>query len=121
MRTKAKRVRKQQSLGDEIIEGLKEALAFERGQKTRAIVRRVPVTARKAAARPAPDFTRQRVTKLRKRLGVSQPVFAQALNVSAETVKAWEQGKNAPGGPAARLLEIAESYPEVVLASVRPR
>ena len=32
---------------------------------------------------------------------------------------AWKQGKNTPGRPAARLLEIAESHPEVVLASVR--
>ena len=121
MKSKAKRSRKRPSLGEEIIEGLTEALAFERGERTGAVVRRVHVTARKAAARPAPDFTRQRVARLRKRLGVSQPVFAQALNVSPETVKAWEQGKNAPGGPAARLLEIAESHPEVVLASVRAR
>ena len=121
MKTKSKRVRRRQTLGEEIVEGLTEALAFERGQKTRAVVRRVPVTARKAAAQPAPDFTRQRVARLRKQLGISQPVFAQVLNVSPETVKAWEQGKNAPGGPAARLLEIAESHPEVVLASVRAR
>jgi putative transcriptional regulator len=121
MKTKSKRVRRRQTLGEEIIEGLTEALAFERGEKTRAVVRRVPVTARKAEAKPAPDFSKQRVARLRKQLGISQPVFAQVLNVSPETVKSWEQGKNAPGGPAARLLEIAESHPEVVLASVRAR
>ena len=121
MKRKGKRVRARQTLGEEIIEGLTEALAFERGDKTRVVVRRVPVTAKKAAAKPAPDFTRRRVMRLRKQLGISQPVFAQVLNVSPETVKAWEQGKNTPGGPAARLLEIAESHPEVVLASVRAR
>ena len=121
MKSKGKRVRARQTLGEDIIEGLNEALAFERGEKTRAVVRRVPVTAKKAAAQPAPDFTRRRVVRLRKQLGISQPVFAQVLNVSPETVKAWEQGKNTPGGPAARLLEIAESHPEVVLASVRAR
>jgi hypothetical protein len=31
------------------------------------------------------------------------------------------EGLNTPGGPAARLLQIAESHPEVVLASVRER
>jgi putative transcriptional regulator len=57
----------------------------------------------------------------RKRLGVSQPVFARTLNVSTETVKAWEQGKNTPGGPAARLLEITEAYPEVMVKYVREK
>jgi len=45
---------------------------------------------------------------------LSQPVFAHLLNVSPETVKSWEQGKNYPAGAAARLLQVAVKHPEIV-------
>ncbi len=67
-------------------------------------VRRVVV------ARP-PGFDPTTVRAIRDRLGMSQAVFAAALNVSRETVRAWEQGKNAPGGSASRLLEFAARSP----------
>jgi len=79
MKTKSKRAQSQRTLGEEIIEGLTEALAFERGEKTRSVVRRVPVTARSAAAHPAPNFTRQRVARLRKQLGISQRVCCVSI------------------------------------------
>ena len=47
------------------------------------------------------------------RLGLKQRQFADVLNVSDKTVKAWEQGINPPSGPALRLLQIAELHPEV--------
>jgi len=100
-----------------IIQGLREALAYERGDVG---VGRV-LTARRATATPAPEFTSDRVIVLRKKLGISQPVFARALNVSDDTVRGWEQGRNAPGGAAARLLEIAEEHPNIVLAKVSGR
>ena len=81
-----------------IIEGLAEALAYERGDTS---VGRV-LTSRRATGVPAPDFAKDRVIGLRRRLGVSQPVFARALNVSDDTVRGWEQGRNAPGGATAR-------------------
>jgi putative transcriptional regulator len=52
---------------------------------------------------------------------LSQPVFAAALNVSAETIRAWEQGKREPDGPTLRLLEVAEQHPEVFLDKLRKR
>ncbi|CAA9567620.1 MAG: hypothetical protein AVDCRST_MAG88-2035 [uncultured Thermomicrobiales bacterium] len=55
---------------------------------------------------------------MRARLGVSQPFFAAALNVSPGTVKAWERGARTPDGPTRRLLEIAEEHPEAFLAKV---
>ena len=54
-------------------------------------------------------------------MALSQPIFAAALNVSPETVRAWEQGKREPDGPTLRLLEVAEQHPEVLLKRVRPR
>jgi putative transcriptional regulator len=52
---------------------------------------------------------------------LSQPVFAAALNVSPETIRAWEQGKREPDGPTLRLLEVAEQHPEVFLGKIRKR
>jgi putative transcriptional regulator len=54
-------------------------------------------------------------------MDLSQPVFAAALNVSPETVRAWEQGKREPEGPTLRLLEIAEHHSEVFLQRVHLR
>ena len=100
-----------------IIAGLEDAIAFERGDRDAGRV----LTARLVAASPAPPFTRDRVIDLRHRLGISQPVFAQALNVSGDTVRGWEQGRNPPSGAAARLLELVEEDPNLVLRKVSGR
>lgn len=64
---------------------------------------------------PPPEaYDAARIHRVRVRLGLTQQHFANALNVSDKTVKAWEQGINAPGGPALRLLQIAEQQPEVL-------
>lgn len=109
------------SIGRQIIEGLHEAIAYERGELHGASVRRVAVTARTATVEPAPRYRGGRIAKLRDRLGLSQPVFAQVLNVSPETVRSWEQGKRSPEGAALRLLQVAERHPEVILENVRRR
>ena len=44
-----------------------------------------------------------------------------ALNVSAETVRAWEQGKREPDGAALRLLQITEQHPEWIMETVSIR
>ncbi len=107
--------------GDRIIGALKEALAIERGEAAAVRETRRLVTARGASAAPAPEYSAREVKKLRSQLELSQAVFAQVMNVSAETVRAWEQGKNPPSGPAARLLEVAGQHPEWLLKSVEAR
>jgi len=54
-------------------------------------------------------------------LALSQTVFAKALNVSAETVRSWEQEKRVPEGAALRLLQVADRHPEVILENVERR
>lgn len=107
-------------IGREIIAGLREALAFERGADTGARFRIAPISARRADAEPAPEFTARDVAAIRGKLGVSQTVFARLLNVSASTTRSWEQGINAPGGAASRLLQVARSDPDALLRYVRP-
>jgi len=107
--------------GGRIVGALREALAIERGETAAPSVSRHIVTARAAGAAPAPEYSAGDVKDLRYRLELSQPVFAQLMNVSPETVRAWEQGKNPPSGAAARLLELASSHPEWLLKSVEVR
>ena len=105
----------------QIIAGLKEAVAFERGELTGVKVRNVARTARTATASPAPSITAKQIAKLREQLHLSQPVFARALNVSADTVRAWEQRKRVPDGAAVRLLDIAKRHPNIILEMIRER
>jgi putative transcriptional regulator len=108
------------TFGARLIKSMRQAVAIERGELKPGLVRRYPITARQAAAMPAPNLSADDVRTIRDRLDLSQPVFASALNVSAETVKAWEQGKKRPSGPAARLLQIVELHPSVLNNTLRP-
>lgn len=105
-------------IGAEIIAGLEEAIAFEAGETVDAAFRAAPVSARHATVTPAPEFSAKQIVALRKRMGLSQPVFALALNVSPETEKAWEQGKFAPSGSVKRLLQIASRRPATLLEGI---
>jgi len=46
--------------------------------------------------------------------GLSQAQFAKRIGVSVRTLQEWEQGRKRPSGPAAALLRIVASRPEVV-------
>lgn len=54
------------------------------------------------------EFTPAQVRNLRLKYNLSQPVFAQYLNVSDKLVKKWEQGDSSPKGAALKMLSIAE-------------
>ncbi|MDO8806237.1 MAG: transcriptional regulator [Elusimicrobiota bacterium] len=93
-------------LGQELIFGLKEAVAHAHGaKKLRKTTLEIPA--------PARLWRKEQIASLRRGFGVSQPVFASLLNVTASTVRAWEQGWNSPSGPARRLLEVAYIEPEI--------
>jgi DNA-binding transcriptional regulator YiaG len=68
---------------------------------------------------PANDA--ERIRQIRKRLGLLERQFAEILNVSLETVYAWEQGLRTPNGAALRLLDLAERHPDLLTeASFQP-
>lgn len=96
-------------LGQELIAGLEEALDHERGvKKLRTSVLEI--------AEPARPWRKEQISQLRKqRFGVSQPVFASLLSVTASTVRAWEQGQKSPSGAARRLLEVAAMAPDIFM------
>lgn len=65
-------------------------------------------------SRPA-GFGAERIRAIRRRLNVSQSVFAELLYVTKGSVAKWEQGLRTPAGPGLRLLEILEQNPFVLL------
>jgi predicted RNase H-like HicB family nuclease len=67
-----------------------------------------------SVARP-PAYDANRIREIRRSFDVSQRIFADLLNVSLATVRAWEQGARTPDGAATRLLSIAERRPEIIL------
>src|ERR1041384_5119697 len=115
-----KRIDDDRTLGENIIAGLEEALAYERGELADVKVTRATLASQSVEVAPAPYYQANRIASLRVRLQLSQPVFAAALNVSPETVKKWEQGTREPDGAALRLLELAEAHPEWIIDRISP-
>jgi putative transcriptional regulator len=64
--------------------------------------------------KPAPEMTAEDVRALRKKLHVSQPVFARRLRTEVRTIKNWEQGISKPNDQAAILLKLIERDPGIL-------
>lgn len=86
---------------DGIMVGLKDALAYAQGDRRKARVTVIDVSASDVKA-------------ARQRLGLSQDRFAHAFGVSASTVRKWEQGARRPTGAARVLLRLIERRPRLV-------
>lgn len=91
--------------------GLKDSIAYSRGEKKSLTT--IPIPA------PPPPVDARKVVEIRKQLNMSQSVFAAALNVSTKTVQGWEQGLRKPSNASLRLLQIAQIRPETVRVLVR--
>lgn len=61
-----------------------------------------------------PEMTPEKVRALRKKLHVSQPVFASRLRTKPQTVKNWEQGIAKPNDQAAILLALIDRHPTLL-------
>jgi len=84
---------------DSIMQGLNEALEYERGNLPGVKVDRITVS-------PLRMYSGEDVKVIRNNINMTQRVFAEALGVSAKTVEAWESGTNTPSGVARRMLEL---------------
>lgn len=87
-------------LGDELVESLAEGMAILRGdtQPTRL--------------HPAP--TTVDVRAIRKKLGLTQPRFAQRFGFGLAAVRDWEQGRYQPDQAMQSYLLVIEQEPEAV-------
>ncbi|MBI3541294.1 MAG: helix-turn-helix domain-containing protein [Deltaproteobacteria bacterium] len=54
------------------------------------------------------------VSRIRKKLRLSQDKFATLMGISVATLRNWEQGRRKPDGPARVLLGVAAMHPEVL-------
>ncbi|MCQ9616396.1 helix-turn-helix domain-containing protein [Paenalcaligenes niemegkensis] len=58
------------------------------------------------------------VKAVRERTKLSQEEFATAIHVSVRTLQNWEQHRRTPTGPAAALLKIVNTAPEVAIKAL---
>jgi putative transcriptional regulator len=109
------------TIEERLIASAKEALAIKRGELVPPQAYDLPLTTRHASAAPAPVYTKDQIAKIRSSLGLSQALFAEALNVSLGTVRSWEQGVRYPDGAASRLLQVVERMPTALSSFVREK
>lgn len=111
----------EENFGDLLLQGLREVHDIVRGDLEPARRVRRMKTSRETVVTPPRKYEGEGIQRIRERMGLSQSVFAQVLNASPDTVKAWEQNKRQPDGIALALLEVAEQHPKVLLDRVKPR
>jgi putative transcriptional regulator len=110
---------KKAGFGERLVASAREAVAIKRGELEAGRIARY--TADLAEIDPPPAYGPEQIRSIRSSMELSQPVFAAALNVSPETIRAWEQGKRQPDGPTLRLLEVAQQHPDLFLRKIRKR
>jgi putative transcriptional regulator len=91
----------ERNIGDEIIEGLENAIEYARGDEKKGRETTVLV--------PTVD-----VKSIRKDRQMTQEEFAMAYGFSVHAVRNWEQGRRRPDRSARILLEVIHRNPDVV-------
>lgn len=104
-----RRPTRRQSVGGEIVRALESAVAYAQGRNREVRVHEVEAPA-------AVD-----VSKVRRKLGMSQSEFAARFGISPATLRNWEQGRRLPEGPARVLLAIIDREPEAVQRALGAR
>lgn len=88
------------TVGESIIAGAKQALAFAEGAEDHNCVLHVPEVIN--------------VRRIRKKLNMSQNDFAKYFGVKVRTVQDWEQGRRVPSGASKNFLFVIDREPEAV-------
>jgi putative transcriptional regulator len=89
-----------------LMQGLDEAVKYQEGE--------INARRTKIAVKPVEMFSSEDIKHIRKKIGLSQAVFASSIGVSKNTVEAWESGRNKPEGPSRRLLQIIRDNPACI-------
>jgi len=100
-RTQARVNRTRSTVGERIIEGLEQAIAWTRGENDNVRVTLVRV--------PKVD-----VREVRRKMGLSQAQFAMKFGFPPATLRNWEQGRSRPDAPTRVLLAVIAKHPEAV-------
>lgn len=89
------------AVGDGIVEGLREAVAWKRGE----------IALDAVEIDPMPP---ERVRAIRKSVAVSTRSFEKRFGIPAATMNNWEQGRRKPDLAARLLLRVIEREPALV-------
>jgi putative transcriptional regulator len=87
--------------GDSLMESLKEALAWKRGE----------LALETASVNPLPAA---RIKSIRKSVAKSTAEFEERFGIPAATMNNWEQGRRKPDLAGRLLLRVIEEAPSVV-------
>lgn len=98
---KKTRERKRRTVGESIVQGLKEAIAWTEGKNDQVRVTLVDV----------PEID---VRKVRLKMRLSQAQFATKFGFPPATLRNWEQGRSRPDTPTRVLLAVIAKHPEAV-------
>ena len=93
--------KKRPTVGERIVEGLEEALAWSKGEEIPVRVTQVQV----------PEID---VSAVRRRMGLSQTQFALKFGFPPATLRNWEQGRVRPDTPTRVLLAVIAKHPDSV-------
>lgn len=93
--------KKTPTVGERIIEGLEEAIAWSKGDAVPVRITQVQV----------PDVD---VSKVRRQMGLSQTQFALKFGFPPATLRNWEQGRVRPDTPTRVLLAVIAKHPQSV-------
>ncbi len=88
-------------LVDGLIDGLKEALAWKKGELALESVNIDPMPA-------------ARIKEIRKRYARSTKAFEKRFGIPASTMNNWEQGRRKPDPAGRLLLKVIEDNPDAV-------
>lgn len=87
--------------GDSMLEGLREALAWKRGE--------IALEVRNIDPMPV-----ERIRAIRKRVAKSAKEFERRFGIPAATINNWEQGRRKPDPAGRLLLQTIEANPDLV-------
>lgn len=90
---------------DEIMNGLQEAIDYEKGNKKGVVVHKIEIM-------DIPDFTAKEIREIRKNANMTQNVFATCIGVTKKAVEAWEGGRTHPEGAARRMIGLLKNNPD---------
>ncbi|PYC20248.1 transcriptional regulator [Aquipseudomonas alcaligenes] len=97
---------KKRDLFAEMMQGVSELAAHRQGKIT--------LRTTEVEEKPAPEVSAEEIVALRKKLRMSQAVFARRIRTSTGTLRNWEQKKSKPNTQAALLIKLVEQYPDMV-------
>lgn len=93
---------KKRNIGDELIQGMEDAVDHMHGKKMQVITHKVEI----------PDDVDVRL--IRKKLSLSRQEFADRYGFSVRTLQHWEQGNRHPHGSAKILLLLLQREPKTI-------